>query len=64
MRDGTFLAPRQRLCQEAKNRAWEVVQGAAREDLRPEENGNLCAEFSELLQHGLDRDAVSIFKEA
>jgi len=64
VRDGALLAPRQRLCQEANYGAWEVVQGAAREDLWPEDNGDLCAEFSELPQNGLDPGAVAIFKEA
>ena len=64
MRDGAFLAPRQRLGQEANYGAREVVQGAAREDFWPEENGDLCAEFSELLQNGFNLGAVAIFKEA
>jgi len=64
MRDGAFLAPWQRLCQEAKNHARKLVQGAAREDLRPEENGDLSAELSELLQNGLNLCPVAVFEEA
>ena len=64
MCDGAFLAPWQRLCQEANYGAWELVQGAARENFRPEENGYLGAELSELLENGLNLGAVAIFKEA
>ena len=40
------------------------MQSAGGKDLGPEENGDLCAELSELLENGLNLGAVAIFKEA
>ena len=64
MRDGALLAAWQRLCEEADDHARKIMQSAGGKDLGPEENGDLCAELSELLENGLNLGPVAILEEA